>query len=163
MATLPNPKGLAAPPAITTDTFARPASEFDAGINASTAWVAEQADKSAAGHSLSDDEEEIDIGTGRAARALYDFEGKPEFRELTLSAGDELDILKEELDDGWSLANMDGKVGLIPRTYYAVCVLCIGIHCKPDPDISLHPRWYLRPPFCLMNIPNTTEQAQATP
>lgn len=122
MATLPNPKSLAAPPAITTDTFTRPASEFDAGINASNAWVAEQAERDAE-QSISDDEEETEKGIGRGARALYDFEGKPEFRELTMSAGDELDILKEELDDGWSLANVDGKVGLIPRTYYAVCPL----------------------------------------
>lgn len=133
MATFPNPKALAAPPAITTDTFKRPASEFDAGINASTAWVAEHADKSAVGHSISDDEEEdIDTGTGRAARALYDFEGKPEFHELTMSAGDELDILKDELDDGWSLANVDGKVGLIPRTYYAVCAPRMTMTSKPD-------------------------------
>jgi SH3 domain len=123
MTTLPNPKALAPPPpAITTDTFTRPASEFDAGINASTAWVAEQADRDA-GLSISDDEEETDTGAGRAARALYDFGGKPEFRELAMRAGDALDILKEELDDGWSLANVDGKVGLIPRSYYAVCAL----------------------------------------
>ena len=141
MATFPNPKSLAAPPAITTDTFIRPASEFDAGINASNAWVAEQSDRGA-GQSISDDEEDADTGTGRPGRALYDFEGKPEFRELNISAGDELEILKEELDDGWSLANVDGKVGLIPRTYYAVRVfparaLLAG---ELDHDHSLHLR-----------------------
>src|SRR3977135_348635 len=112
MATLPNPKSPLTPPTISTDTFfARPASEFDAGINASNAWVAERD----ANQSISDDEEEADADTGRAARALYDFEGKPEFRELTICAGAELDIIKEELDDGWSLAKVDGKVGLVPH------------------------------------------------
>jgi sorting nexin-9/18/33 len=52
---------------------------------------------------------------------LYDFEGKAEFRELSVSAGDELEIVKEELADGWSLVKNDlGELGLLPRTYYAV-------------------------------------------
>jgi len=121
--TLPLPKPAATPPSITTDTFfARPVSfDFDAGINASNAWVAEQDHD--VQQSLSDDEEEQsnDTDTGKAARSLYDFEGKPEFRELTVKAGEVLSILKEELDEGWSLAKADGKIGLIPRTYYTVC------------------------------------------
>ncbi|KAG2052224.1 hypothetical protein BDR06DRAFT_1057840 [Suillus hirtellus] len=42
-------------------------------------------------------------GPIKAARALYNFEGKAEFRELTVEAGDELNSLKEEAGDGWSL------------------------------------------------------------
>ncbi|KAF8591301.1 hypothetical protein K439DRAFT_1327615 [Ramaria rubella] len=118
-ATFSHPKSPTTPTISLSTFFARPASEFDAGINASHAWVAEHSEGKDSGQSLSDDEEETDTDSGRAARALYDFEGKPEFRELTVSAGDELDIIKEDLDDGWSLAKLEGKVGLIPKTYYA--------------------------------------------
>ncbi|KAF8649596.1 hypothetical protein AX16_005687 [Volvariella volvacea WC 439] len=72
---------------------------------------------------------------GRPARALYAFQGKPEFRELSVDAGDVLEILKEEVGDGWSLArvvggggqvggaqekekSVQGEVGLLPRSYY---------------------------------------------
>lgn len=68
----------------------------------------------------------------RPARALYAFVGKPEFQELTVEAGDELEVLKEELADGWSLARVSGmgggtrggvgEVGLLPREYYIVCI-----------------------------------------
>ncbi|KAJ6595683.1 hypothetical protein DFH09DRAFT_1135316 [Mycena vulgaris] len=95
----------------------RPHSDFDAGINASTAWT-EHLESSG---SLSDEEpdEESKEGTHRPARALYDFEGKTEFRELNVDAGDELEIVKEDLADGWSLVkNEAGEVGLLPRTYY---------------------------------------------
>jgi sorting nexin-9/18/33 len=121
MSTLPLSKPAATSPSIATESFfSRSTSEFDAGINASNAWVADHADKDA--RSLSDDEDETeDTENGRQARALYDFQGKAEFRELTISAGEELSIIKEDLDEGWSVAKVDGKVGLIPKTYYAVC------------------------------------------
>ncbi|KAG1902124.1 uncharacterized protein F5891DRAFT_1277218 [Suillus fuscotomentosus] len=55
----------------------------------------------------------------KAARALYQFEGKAEFRELTVEAGDELNILKEEVGDGWSMVRVSsGEIGLLPQTYY---------------------------------------------
>ncbi|TFK73507.1 hypothetical protein BDN72DRAFT_956503 [Pluteus cervinus] len=59
-------------------------------------------------------------GEGRPARALYAFEGKPEFRELNVEAGDDLEVLKEEVGDGWSLVRVlaVGEVGLVPKTYY---------------------------------------------
>ncbi|KAF8521008.1 hypothetical protein JB92DRAFT_2807841 [Gautieria morchelliformis] len=158
MTTLPNPKSLAPSPAITTDTFTRPASEFDAGINASTAWVAEQADRDA-GLSISDDEEETDTGAGRAARALYAFEGKPEFRELIMSAGDELDILKEELDDGWSLANVNGKVGLIPRSYYAFTSEMTSASSLLSPGDSQHQRASSRGSLTPRNSPRPGKAA----
>ncbi|KZV93023.1 hypothetical protein EXIGLDRAFT_717673 [Exidia glandulosa HHB12029] len=98
--------------------MSRPASEFDAGINASTAWT-EHLERGASFHqTLSDDEDsELEREHGRPARALYDFDGKPEFRELSLTAGDELTIIKE-LQEGWSLANCAGEVGLVPKSYY---------------------------------------------
>ena len=71
----------------------RPISEFDAGINASAAWTehlerestysTEGHTKEVVDHSASDEEnDEEQSETGRPARAVYDFEGKPEFREL---------------------------------------------------------------------------------
>ncbi|KAK7044602.1 SH3 and PX-domain-containing 3 [Favolaschia claudopus] len=95
----------------------RPLSDFDAGINASTAWT----EHLEATGSLSDEEpeEEDSEVASRPARALYDFEGKSEFRELDVVAGDELEVIKEDLADGWSLVkNVAGEVGLLPRTYY---------------------------------------------
>ncbi|KAF7360444.1 Sorting nexin lst-4 [Mycena venus] len=95
----------------------RPLSDFDAGINTSTAWT----EHLEATGSLSDEEPEVEDseGTNRPARALYDFEGKSEFRELSVDAGDELEVVKEDLADGWSLVkNIAGEVGLLPRTYY---------------------------------------------
>ncbi|KAL0571966.1 hypothetical protein V5O48_009992 [Marasmius crinis-equi] len=89
----------------------RPRSDFDAGINTSTAWTEHLESSSIAS---TDDQE-----NGRPARALYDFEGKAEFGELSVKAGDELEVLKEDLPDGWSLVkNEDGETGLLPQTYY---------------------------------------------
>jgi sorting nexin-9/18/33 len=102
----------------------RPHSDFDAGINASTAWT-EHLETTG---SLSDEEPDDEEGTHRPARALYDFEGKTEFRELSVDAGDELEVVKEDLADGWSLVkNEAGEVGLLPRTYYTVRLVHGGL------------------------------------
>ncbi|KAG0697584.1 hypothetical protein DFH29DRAFT_142761 [Suillus ampliporus] len=102
------------------DTRPRSNAAFDAGIQSSSAWT-EHLERG----SLSDDEPEPTDElqrfeeTAKAARALYDFEGKAEFRELTVGAGDELNILREEAGDGWSLAKASsGETGLLPQTYY---------------------------------------------
>lgn len=59
----------------------------------------------------------------RPARALYPFEGKAEFRELSVVAGDELEVVKEDVGDGWSLVqDSTGETGLLPRAYYTVCI-----------------------------------------
>ncbi|KAF8524273.1 PX-domain-containing protein [Hysterangium stoloniferum] len=142
MSSLPLSKPAVIPPSITTVNYsARPASEFDAGINASNAWVADHADKDA-GYLSDDDDEAEDAEAGRQARVLYDFEGKTEFRELTIRAGDELSIIKEDLDEGWSVARADGKVGLIPKTYYAFTseMLAVGTHGRGESSSSLTPR-----------------------
>ncbi|KAI0353964.1 PX-domain-containing protein [Trametes cingulata] len=67
---------------------------------------------------------------GRPARALYSFQGKAEFRELThVEAGDELEVMREDVGEGWSLARLartsldresgqGSEMGLIPRSYY---------------------------------------------
>lgn len=102
---------------------ARPHSEFDSGINTSAAWTEHRQLHTGTG-SLSDDEPDTDDEQqhGRPARALYVFEGKTEFRELSVDAGDEIEVLKEELADGWSLVkSADGEMGLLPRSYYTVC------------------------------------------
>ncbi|KAF9072231.1 hypothetical protein BDP27DRAFT_1320612 [Rhodocollybia butyracea] len=88
--------------------------EFDAGINASTAWTLHQHSTES---ELSDEEQPLETNR-RPARALYDFDGKAEFRELTVRAGDELQVVKEELADGWSLvSDVQGEMGLLPRSY----------------------------------------------
>jgi len=121
---------------------------FDSGINASAAWTEHVASASEQqrGHvqeaSLSDEEEdiaslvasssineplereEVDPPTIRQqkqpARTLYDFEGKPEFGELSIQAGVDLLVLKADAGDGWSLVDYAGRVGLIPASYYAL-------------------------------------------
>ncbi|KAG2067987.1 hypothetical protein BDR04DRAFT_1103933 [Suillus decipiens] len=46
----------------------------------------------------------------RAARVLYDFEGKAGFREPTIEAGDDWSLLRAS----------SGEIGLLPQTYYMV-------------------------------------------
>lgn len=105
----------------------RPQSEFDAGINTSAAWT-EHLERGSLSDEEPDDNDEETIT--RPARALYDFEGKAEFRELSVEAGDELDVVKEDLADGWSLVkNVAGEVGLLPRSYYTVCFVFILVKC----------------------------------
>lgn len=104
--------------------FQRTQSEFDAGINTSAAWTEHLETESAVTNtgSLSDEEpDDHEAEKPRPARALYDFEGKAEFRELHVAAGDDLEVIKEDLADGWSLVrNGAGEVGLLPQTYYTV-------------------------------------------
>jgi sorting nexin-9/18/33 len=57
---------------------------------------------------------------GWTVRALYDFEGQPEFSELSFSAGDVLTVVKVGLAEGWSLAEKDGIRGLVPEAYVTV-------------------------------------------
>jgi sorting nexin-9/18/33 len=150
MATLPRriSKSPLTPPTVSHTFFSqltRPQSEFDAGINTSAAWT-EHLER---GPSLSDEEPEddgvdLDDSKGQPARALYQFEGKAEFREMSVEAGDEIAVVKEELSDGWSLVrNNVGEVGLLPRTYYtvnkgAVCAskLCNDKNCSLQPTLS---------------------------
>lgn len=136
MATLPRVSKY--PPGTSSSFFQRPQSEFDAGLNTSAAWT-EHLESSAVLGSLSDEEPDGDGEKEalRSARALYDFEGKAEFRELSVNAGDSLQVVKENLADGWSLVkNVTGEVGLLPRTYYTV-------RCSPSfqPTETESPEW----------------------
>jgi sorting nexin-9/18/33 len=55
------------------------------------------------------------------ARVLYAFEGKAKFRELSVEADDELEVVKENVGEGWSLVkDSTGEIGLLPRSYYTV-------------------------------------------
>lgn len=139
MATLPRSSRY--PPGPPSSISQRPASEFDAGINTSHAWTehleggttplpsASKArsrkffSESNTVAPLSDEIEEDIEDMTRPARALYSFEGKAEFRELTVAAGDELEVVKEDVGEGWSLVkDSTGEVGLLPQTYYTVRV-----------------------------------------
>lgn len=156
--------------------------DFDAGINTSSAWTESLASPDGIartslhgkepGHSvnvnsLSDDEAEaravagdeedwtFDTERGNSARALYAFEGKPEFRELTaVEAGDRLEVLRDDVGDGWSLVkNLEveeghqPEVGLIPRTYYTVsiclCYTLLLLNCFPSLPPNLRRRLIL--------------------
>ncbi|KAF9225836.1 hypothetical protein BS17DRAFT_794683 [Gyrodon lividus] len=119
MATLPRSAKQTSASVSTFDKRPRSDLDLDAGINSSAAWT-EHLDRG----SLSDDEPANDDPTlprqkGIRARALYQFEGKAEFRELTVEAGDELEVLKQDVGDGWSLVRTArGEIGLLPTTYY---------------------------------------------
>jgi sorting nexin-9/18/33 len=96
--------------------------DFDVGINASAAWTGHLDRGSLSDDEPADDDPALREEKGLRARALYQFEGKAEFRELTVEAGDVLDILKEDIGDGWSLVRTaGGEIGLLPTTYYTVC------------------------------------------
>ncbi|KAG1876982.1 hypothetical protein C8R48DRAFT_627187 [Suillus tomentosus] len=92
------------------DTCPRSDTPIDVGIISSSVWT-----EHLECYSLSDDEPEpadehhelqpVEEPV-KAAPALYQFEGKAEFRELTVEAGDELNILKEEVGDGRSLVRV---------------------------------------------------------
>jgi sorting nexin-9/18/33 len=100
-----------------------PTTDFDAGLNSSAAWAAQ---RERAADVLSDDES--DAGSmhvsrrerGRPARALYAFDGKAEFRELSVRAGDSLEVLRPDAGEGWSLVSCGREVGLLPQSYYIV-------------------------------------------
>ena len=136
--------------------------EFDSGINTSAAWTVSLASPEGGARLslnsissarvdpntvLEEQEEELepdatesiagddsfDDQDGRPARALYGFQGKAEFRELTnIEAGDELEVMREDVGEGWSLARLartaeeredsaqGNEIGLIPRSYYIV-------------------------------------------
>lgn len=108
--------------------------EFDSGVNSSTAWAASDAAKRSSKLNIAssddegDDDHDLESTEGRPARALYAFEGKPEFRELVcVEAGDELEVLKEDVGDGWSLVKLamrrnglESEIGLLPQSYYTV-------------------------------------------
>lgn len=126
------------PPSVSHEFFSqltRPQSEFDAGINTSNAWTEHLERGSLSDEDPDDDSADADDDEGRPARALYQFEGKVEFREMSVEAGDEIYVVKEDLADGWSLVrNTSGEIGLLPRTYYTVnftmhYLICYALIC----------------------------------
>jgi sorting nexin-9/18/33 len=111
----------ASPPVGSASSSLRPLSDFDAGLNSSAAWTAQRAhDALSDDEGDSSDEGEHSKERGRPARALFAFDGKPEFRELSARAGDALSVLRDDAGDGWSLVRRGKEVGLLPKTYYTV-------------------------------------------
>ncbi|KIM70416.1 hypothetical protein SCLCIDRAFT_101191 [Scleroderma citrinum Foug A] len=118
----------------------------DIGINSSGASWAEHLDHAP----LSEDETEgaspefdIDI---RPARALYDFEGNAEYQEMTVRTGDEIEVLREDAGEGWSLVRtLMGEIGLLPATYYTYTPDLISALSEQDethtqgPETSVDP------------------------
>ncbi|KAF8960308.1 hypothetical protein BDZ97DRAFT_1665982 [Flammula alnicola] len=151
MATLPRSSRY--PPGPPSTISQRPASEFDAGINTSAAWTEhletgtpapsvskarsrQYRSESDARPSLSEDEAEYEPEMmTRPARVLYAFEGKAEFRELRVEASDEVDVVKEDVGDGWSLVrDATGEIGLLPQTYYT---LTVDFSLSPDLQLDV--------------------------
>lgn len=143
MATLPRTSKLSrksqAPPVSFTPP-GRPTSavSFDAGLNSSAAWNEHQHQQSG---SLSDeeaepeDDQEKDTPPGRMAQVLYQFTGKPEFREIVKAEpGQEVEVLKEDVGEGWSLVKLEGEMGLLPQSYYKVC------HIRRPPNLITYVR-----------------------
>ncbi|KAH9478454.1 Sorting nexin-33 [Psilocybe cubensis] len=161
MATLP--RSTKYPPAPADPSFHRPVSDFDSGINTSVAWTEHLENASSSPLSLSkarsrrylsesdakpslseeedDDDDEPEMMT-RPARALYAFEGKPEFRELRVEAGDEFEVIKEDVGDGWSLVkDTTGEVGLLPQSYYTLTTeLALSPDIQLDVDVDVAQR-----------------------
>lgn len=156
------------------DTFPRSKAPFDAGIHSSSVWT-----EHLECYSQSDDElpEPVDElqdqqpieETVKAARALYDFEGEAEFRELTVEAGDELNILKEEAGDGWSLVRASsGEIGLLPQTYYTYTASFLSaplaVHGRKEPSTStITPQASLQEQLKPLSIQDTGEWTNPLP
>lgn len=153
MSTLPRARYPPGPPVANTSAISqRPVSEFDAGINTSTAWTEHLvspkphsrqhfSESDAAPFTSVSDDYDSDKFTydssalgksTRRARALFSFSGTPAFRELSVRPGDALFVLREDAGQGWSLVrDATEEVGLVPREYYEVCsfFLIMGIYC----------------------------------
>lgn len=155
------------------DTCPRSKAPFDAGIHSSSVWT-----EHLECYSQSDDEPEpVDEPqdqqpieeTVKAARALYDFEGEAEFRELTVEAGDELNILKEEAGDGWSLVRASsGEIGLLPQTYYTYTASFLSaplaVHGRKEPSTStITPQASLQEQLKPLSIQDTGEWTNPLP
>ncbi|XP_066582375.1 sorting nexin lst-4 isoform X2 [Prorops nasuta] len=55
---------------------------------------------------------------GQQVRALYDFTGEPGTAELSISAGEILTVIRDNVGDGWCEGfNVNGKSGLFPAGY----------------------------------------------
>lgn len=136
MATLPRPSRILSPLYVGSKKLTP---DFDAGINTSNAWTGHLdggdspinsasriksrkwlSESNAKGLIPEEDVDELEESS-RPARALYSFQGKAEFRELTVEAGDVLEVVKEDVGEGWSLVkDPTGELGLLPKAYYTV-------------------------------------------
>lgn len=114
-----------------------PSLDFDAGINASSAWTVYLGSDNSRSSSLSDDASELDDHfeeetDGRRARVLFAFEGRAGSKELDVKAGDEIIVVREQAGEGWSLVKTRrGRVGLLPRSYYTVNPFLLSLLCPP--------------------------------
>lgn len=54
-------------------------------------------------------------------RALYDFTGEPGTSELSITAGEILSVMRDNVGDGWCEGfNQSGKSGLFPAAYVQI-------------------------------------------
>ncbi|XP_006607737.1 sorting nexin lst-4 [Apis dorsata] len=58
---------------------------------------------------------------GHQVRALYDFTGEPGTSELSITAGEILSVMRDNVGDGWCEGfNQNGKSGLFPAAYVQI-------------------------------------------
>lgn len=58
---------------------------------------------------------------GHQVRALYDFTGEPGTAELSITAGEMLTVMRDNVGDGWCEGfNQSGKSGLFPAAYVQI-------------------------------------------
>lgn len=58
---------------------------------------------------------------GHQVRALYDFTGEPGTSELSITAGEVLSVMRDNVGDGWCEGfNQNGKSGLFPAAYVQI-------------------------------------------
>ncbi|KAF9015408.1 hypothetical protein BDQ17DRAFT_1386147 [Cyathus striatus] len=118
------------------DRFPPQSHDFDVGLNTSVAWTSktepslsqgamtiQNSPESISNHRmLSGDVIEVDVHhRGQTAWAIYPFAGQVKFQELSkLEAGDELNVLQENIGEGRSLVRTlgSGETGLLPVNYY---------------------------------------------
>ncbi|KAJ9050180.1 hypothetical protein DSO57_1016849 [Entomophthora muscae] len=60
---------------------------------------------------------EQEQGHPKTFRALYDFEGDANYKEISFEEGELLTVIKENISEGWHLAEKNSIQGLIPIRY----------------------------------------------
>ena len=73
------------------------------------------------------------------ARVLYDFKAQPGTGELTVTEGEILTVLRQNVGEGWwEGRNASGDTGLFPEAYVEVCFISLEVLGL---DLGF-PRWF---------------------
>ncbi len=61
----------------------------------------------------------MSVRTIQKGKALYDYTGNEQLRQLSFKAGDIINITNQ-YDNGWWAGELNGKVGYLPATYIQI-------------------------------------------